>query len=157
MFGYISDSLPILKHRRIPYFIFYAFIVAAIFITYPFVVHDYKTALIMGVILNTAQCGAQIMIDTLVVERVHAETDDAGRGQSLAMASKTAGTVAATILSLILMLVRAPHVAFPVGRVPYPLQVGVCAGGCPLHWRCDRRLQNPRSLRDQIRSDFSLA
>ena len=45
------------------------------------------------------------MIDTLVVERVHKETEDEGRGQSLAMASKTAGTVAATILSLILMLV----------------------------------------------------
>lgn len=112
VFGYISDSLPILKHRRVPYFVFYAFIVSFVFMTYPFVVHGYKTALIMGIILNTTQCGAQIMIDTLVVERVHKETDDEGRGQSLAMAAKTAGTVAATILSLILMLVRAfvlPH------------------------------------------------
>lgn len=107
MFGYISDSLPILKHRRVPYFVFYAFIVSIVFMTYPFVVHGYKTALIMGIILNTTQCGAQIMIDTLVVERVHKETDDEGRGQSLAMAAKTSGTVAATIISLILMLVRA--------------------------------------------------
>lgn len=45
------------------------------------------------------------MVDTLVVERVHKETEDEGRGQSLAMASKTAGTVVATITSLILMLV----------------------------------------------------
>lgn len=66
---------------------------------------SYKTALIMGTILKPCQCGAQLMVDTLVVERVHKETDDEGRGQSLAMASKTAGTVVATILSLILMLV----------------------------------------------------
>ena len=56
-------------------------------------------------ILQTCECGAQLMIDTLVVERVHKETDDEGRGQSLAMAAKTAGTVVATCVSLILMLV----------------------------------------------------
>ena len=65
----------------------------------------FKTAVTFGIILNACQCGAQLMIDTLVVERVHKETDDEGRGQSLAMASKTAGTVVATCVSLILMLV----------------------------------------------------
>lgn len=59
----------------------------------------------MGVIVNTAECAAQLMIDTLVVERVYKETEDEGRGQSLSMAAKTAGTVVATCLSLILMLV----------------------------------------------------
>ena len=75
------------------------------FCLYGFVVRTYKTALVMGIILNACQCGAQLMVDTLVVERVHKETEDEGRGQSLAMASKTAGTVVATITSLILMLV----------------------------------------------------
>ncbi|KNB45910.1 qhypothetical protein [Blastocystis sp. subtype 4] len=103
-FGYISDSLPIFKHKRVPYFVFYSFLVAVVFCLYGFIVRSYKTALIMGTILNACQCGAQLMVDTLVVERVHKETDDEGRGQSLAMASKTAGTVVATILSLILML-----------------------------------------------------
>ena len=69
----------------------------------------FKTAVTFGIILNACQCGAQLMIDTLVVERVHKETDDEGRGQSLAMASKTAGTVAATCISLILMLVGYTH------------------------------------------------
>ena len=105
MFGYISVSLPIFKHKRVPYFVFYSVLVCIAFCLYGFIVSDYKSALILGVILNTCQCGAQLMIDTLVVERVHKETEDEGRGQSLAMASKTAGTVAATILSLILMLV----------------------------------------------------
>ena len=66
---------------------------------------DYKSALIMGIIVNTAECAAQLMIDTLVVERVHKETEDAGKGQSLAMAAKTAGSVVATCLSLVLMIV----------------------------------------------------
>ena len=105
MFGYISDALPIFKHRRIPYFIFYATIVFIIYLVYGFVVHSYTTALIMGIIVNTAECAAQLMIDTLVVERVYKETEDEGRGQSLSMAAKTSGTVVATILSLILMLV----------------------------------------------------
>lgn len=70
-----------------------------------FFINDYRSALIMGVIVNTAECAAQLMIDTLVVERVYKETDDEGRGQSLAMAAKTSGTVVATCLSLILMLV----------------------------------------------------
>lgn len=64
----------------------------------------------MGVIVNTAECAAQLMIDTLVVERVYKETDDEGRGQSLAMAAKTSGTVVATCLSLILMLVFIPFI-----------------------------------------------
>ena len=59
----------------------------------------------MGIIVNTAECAAQLMIDTLIVERVYKETEDAGKGQSLAMAAKTAGTVVATILSLVLMIV----------------------------------------------------
>lgn len=105
VFGYLSDSLPIFKHRRVPYFIFYAIIVFIIYLFYGFVVHNYTTALLMGVIVNTAECAAQLMIDTLVVERVYKETDDEGRGQSLAMAAKTSGTVVATCLSLILMLV----------------------------------------------------
>ena len=105
MFGYISDALPIFRHRRIPYFVFYAVIVFLIYLVYGFVVHSYSTALIMGVIVNTAECAAQLMVDTLVVERVYKETEDEGRGQSLSMAARTAGTVVATILSLILMLV----------------------------------------------------
>ena len=105
MFGYISDSLPIFRHRRIPYFVFYAVIVFLIYLVYGFVVHSYSTALIMGIIVNTAECAAQLMVDTLVVERVYKETEDEGRGQSLSMAARTAGTVVATILSLILMLV----------------------------------------------------
>ena len=105
MFGYLSDSFPIFKHRRIPYFVFYAVIVFLIYLVYGFVVHSYSTALIMGIIVNTAECAAQLMVDTLVVERVYKETEDEGRGQSLSMAAKTAGTVVATILSLILMLV----------------------------------------------------
>lgn len=105
MFGYISDSLPILRHRRVPYFIFYSFCVAIAFCLYGVFARSYGTALLMGIILATAECGAQLMVDTLVVERVHKETDDEGRGQSLSMASKTIGTVIATILSLLLMLV----------------------------------------------------
>ena len=105
MFGYLSDALPIFRHRRIPYFVFYAVIVFLIYLVYGFVVHSYSTALIMGIIVNTAECAAQLMIDTLVVERVYKETEDEGRGQSLSMAARTAGTVVATILSLILMLV----------------------------------------------------
>lgn len=102
--------MPIFKHRRIPYFVFYAIIVFIIYLFYGFVVHNYTTALIMGVIVNTAECAAQLMIDTLVVERVYKETDDEGRGQSLAMAAKTSGTVVATCLSLILMLVFIPFI-----------------------------------------------
>lgn len=75
-----------------------------------FFITDYRSALIMGVIVNTAECAAQLMIDTLVVERVYKETDDEGRGQSLAMAAKTSGTVVATCLSLILMLVFIPFI-----------------------------------------------
>ena len=76
-----------------------------IYIIYGFVITGYKSALIMGIIVNTAECAAQLMVDTLVVERVYKETEDEGRGQSLSMAARTAGTVVATILSLILMLV----------------------------------------------------
>ena len=112
MFGYISDALPIFRHRRIPYFVFYAVIVFLIYLVYGFVVHSYSTALIMGVIVNTAECAAQLMIDTLVVERVYKETEDEGRGQSLAMAAKTSGTVVATILSLFLMLVSVFIIVF---------------------------------------------
>ena len=74
----------------------------------------------MGIIVNTAECAAQLMIDTLIVERVHKETEDAGRGQSLAMAAKTAGTVVATILSLVLMLVLIVEILNSfVGQFPY--------------------------------------
>ena len=40
------------------------------------------------------------------------ETEDEGRGQSLAMAAKTSGTVVATILSLFLMLVSVFIIVF---------------------------------------------
>ena len=105
MFGYISDALPIFRHRRIPYFVFYCFVAFIVYLIYGFVITGYKSALIMGIIVNTAECAAQLMVDTLVVERVYKETEDEGRGQSLSMAARTAGTVVATILSLILMLV----------------------------------------------------
>lgn len=72
-------SLPIFKHKRVPYFVFYSVLVCIAFCLYGFIVSDYKSALILGVILNTCQCGAQLMIDTLVVERVHKETEDEGR------------------------------------------------------------------------------
>ena len=106
MFGYISDSLPMFHHRRVPYFVFYSICVTISFCLYGLPARSYTSAVVMGVILASAQCGAQLMVDTLVVERVIKETDDEGQGQSLAMASKTAGTVVATILSLLLMLVR---------------------------------------------------
>ena len=112
MFGYISDALPIFRHRRIPYFVFYCFVAFIIYIIYGFVITGYKSALIMGVIVNTAECAAQLMVDTLVVERVYKETEDEGRGQSLAMAAKTSGTVVATILSLFLMLVSVFIIVF---------------------------------------------
>ena len=89
-----------------PYLVFFALLVSITYCLYGAFVKCFKTALIIGVILQACECGAQLMIDTLVVERVHKETDDEGRGQSLAMAAKTAGTVVATCVSLILMLVR---------------------------------------------------
>lgn len=101
-----------LHHRRVPYFVFYAICVTISFCLYGLLARSYTSAVVMGVILASAECGAQLMVDTLVVERVVKETDDEGRGQSLSMAAKTAGTVFATILSLLLMLVFASSCFF---------------------------------------------
>ena len=98
-------------HRRVPYFVFYSACVTIFFCLYGLLARSYASAVAMGIILASAECGAQLMVDTLVVERVIKETDDEGRGQSLAMAAKTAGTVLATILSLLLMLVSSQHVS----------------------------------------------
>ena len=91
--------------RRVPYFILFCFTAFVAYFISGFVITNYTSALIVGIIINTAECAAQLMIDTLVVERVHKETQDEGRGQSLAMAAKTTGTVVATCLSLVLMMV----------------------------------------------------
>lgn len=89
IYGYLSDTFPILKSKRKSYIMIYYSILAICYMfiyiyfirLYGFVVKSYITAIITGFFLELGMAGFELMIDTMVVEKVQKDPKDTGKLQ----------------------------------------------------------------------------
>lgn len=72
---------------------------------YGYIVKSFYSAIAVGLILETGMAGYELMIDTLVVERVQNDKNDKGKLQSNCMISRCIGTLIASIGSILLLYV----------------------------------------------------
>lgn len=102
LYGFISDSYPILGYRRRPYMIMGAFLSSFMWILLPFCPHDEFVVTLVMTTSSLGLCIADVMADSLLVEIARSETDkNKGIIQSYSWMLRFAGGLAASIFGAI--------------------------------------------------------
>ena len=98
LYGFVSDSYPIMGYRRRPYMILGAFLSAFMWILLPFCPHDEFVVTLVMTASSMGLCVADVMADSLLVEIARTETENnKGIVQSYSWMLRFAGGLAASV------------------------------------------------------------
>lgn len=101
VFGFISDSYPILGYRRKPYMIMASYISSTMWMILPFCTEEFTITMVMT-LSSAGLCFADVMADSLLVEAVRTEkATDKGTLQSWSWISRFSGGLVASVLGSI--------------------------------------------------------
>ena len=98
LYGFVSDSYPIMGYRRRPYMILGAFLSAFMWILLPFCPRDEFVVTLVMTASSMGLCVADVMADSLLVEIARTETENnKGIVQSYSWMLRFAGGLAASV------------------------------------------------------------
>jgi folate/biopterin transporter len=100
LFGFMSDSLPILGYRRRSYLLFSSLLGCVSWLAMGLWVHSAVTATLVIMLCSLALAISDVIVDSIVVERIREESQgDAGSLQSLCWATTAVGGLTTAYLS----------------------------------------------------------
>lgn len=128
LFGFLSDSLPLLGYRRRSYLVLAGLLGTAAWIALAAFVHTAMAATIAIAIGSLAIAVSDVIVDSLVVERARKESQsDAGSLQSLCWGATAVGGLLTAYLSGFLLEHFSTHTIFAI-TATFPLLVSAVAG-----------------------------
>uniref|UniRef100_B8HXJ1 Folate/biopterin transporter n=1 Tax=Cyanothece sp. (strain PCC 7425 / ATCC 29141) TaxID=395961 RepID=B8HXJ1_CYAP4 len=128
LFGFLSDSLPLLGYRRRSYLVLAGLLGTAAWIALAAFVHTAMAATIAITIGSLAIAISDVIVDSLVVERARKESQsDAGSLQSLCWGATAVGGLLTAYLSGFLLEHFSTHTIFAI-TATFPLLVSAVAG-----------------------------
>jgi folate/biopterin transporter len=127
LFGFLSDGLPIFRYRRRPYLVLSGVIGALAWLAMATVVQTAWWATTMIVLSSLSVAIADVIVDSLVVERARVESQgDAGTLQSLCWGASAVGGLLTAYLGGLLLEYTTTQVVFGITAI-FPLIVSVVA------------------------------
>ena len=127
LFGFLSDGLPIFGYRRRPYLMLSGVMGAAAWLALATVVQSAWLATAMILLSSLSVAIADVIVDSLVVERVRQESQsDAGTLQSLCWGASALGGLLTAYLGGLLLEQTSTRVVFGV-TATFPLIVAIVA------------------------------
>lgn len=127
LFGFLSDGLPILGYRRRPYLILSGVMGATAWLALATLVQSAWLATAMILLSSLSVAIADVIVDSLVVERVRQESQsDAGTLQSLCWGASALGGLLTAYLGGLLLEQTSTRFVFAV-TATFPLIVAVVA------------------------------
>ncbi|MDY7013006.1 MAG: folate/biopterin family MFS transporter [Cyanobacteriota bacterium] len=152
IFGFLSDGLPLFGYRRRPYLILAGLLGTWSWIAFATVVSNAWTATVAMVLTSLSVAVSDVIIDSLIVERVrHESLENAGSLQSLSWGTSALGGLITAYLSGWLLQQLSSQTVFLI-TATFPLLVAGVAGFIreePLH-RGKTGTQTAR-VKEQIR------
>lgn len=127
LFGFISDGLPLFGYRRRPYLILSGLLGAAGWLALALVVHSAWAATLAISLTSLSMAFSDVIVDSLVVERVRTESvSAAGSLQSICWGSSAIGGILTAYLSGFLLEHFSTHTIFAI-TASFPLIVSAVA------------------------------
>ncbi|MBD2579017.1 folate/biopterin family MFS transporter [Oscillatoria sp. FACHB-1406] len=153
LFGFLSDGLPIAGYRRRPYLILAGGLGTAAWIALATWVHNGWTATLAILVTSLSVAMSDVIVDSLVVERVrHEDLENAGSLQALTWGTSALGGIITAYLSGWLLQQFSPQTLFWIVAT-FPLLVSAVAGLIaeePLH-AIEISEAQPLGIREQLR------
>ncbi|NER00438.1 MAG: folate/biopterin family MFS transporter [Cyanothece sp. SIO2G6] len=123
VFGFISDGLPIARYRRRPYLVLAGLLGTIAWLAMATVVQDARAVTVAIVASGTATAMSDVIVDSIVVERVRLESQAVtGSLQSLCWSASAVGGIIAAYLGGILLEYVSVRTVFAITAV-FPLIV----------------------------------
>ncbi|MGF1486965.1 MAG: folate/biopterin family MFS transporter [Prochloraceae cyanobacterium] len=152
VFGFLSDGLPILGYRRRSYLIFSGILGSLAWLALATVVDNPMTATIAILASSLSVAISDVIVDSVVVERVRKESlARAGSLQSLCWATSALGGLITAYLSGWLLQQFSTQVVFGI-TATFPLLVSAIAGLIVEEKITDKTKSNLRGSIDQIKT-----
>jgi folate/biopterin transporter len=128
IFGFLSDSLPLFGYRRRSYLLISSILGSAAWFALGSVVHTAGAAILVITLSSTAIAISDVIVDSIVVERIRSESQaDAGALQALCWATTAVGGLITAYLSGFLLQRLDIHSIFLI-TASFPLLVSITAG-----------------------------
>jgi folate/biopterin transporter len=155
LFGFLSDGLPILGYRRRPYLILSGILGAIAWVALATVVDNPWTATLAILLTSLSVAISDVIVDSLVVERVRDESlAQAGSLQSLTWSASAVGGLITAYLSGWLLEQVSNQMVFAI-TATFPLVVSAVAwliAETPIQpHKADSDQPNPLNIRHQIK------
>ena len=151
IFGFLSDGLPIFGYRRRSYLIFSGILGCLAWSALATVVDNYWTATTAILTSSVSVAISDVIVDSLVVERVRKESiSQAGSLQSLCWATSALGGLITAYLSGWLLQQFSTQIVFGI-TATFPLLVAAIAGLIAEKKTTEKTLGNRRGSIEQIK------